>query len=179
METWKDILECPGYQVSNYGRVRHGFKFIKPVPNNELGHSQIRITIKKRVFRELTHRLVARYFIPNPQNLPIVNHIDNDPTNNMAINLEWCTHSHNQLHSVKTGNSMNRLGSGCHKAKITESEAKEIFELSKLYRITDVSIITGTTASIVHKIKNGYAWNQVTGLPRKRYGDSKTKQIAA
>lgn len=45
------------------------------------------------------HRLVAKYFIPNPDNLPIVNHIDGDPSNNHYKNLEWCTQSRNMEHS--------------------------------------------------------------------------------
>jgi hypothetical protein len=177
MEVWKEILECPNYHISNFGRVRNlkSMKILTPTICSDFGHSQIRITIKGRKHTELIHRLVARYFIPNPKNLPIVNHIDNNPKNNKADNLEWCTHSYNQLHSVKTGMSKNRLGSGCHKAIITEQRALNVFELSQTHKITEVAKIIGVTPSIVHKIKNGYSWNHITGLPRKRYTDSKIK----
>ena len=49
------------------------------------------------------HRLVAEYFIDNPNNYPIVNHIDGNKANNHIENLEWCTHSQNNIHAYKNG----------------------------------------------------------------------------
>lgn len=49
------------------------------------------------------HRLVAEYFIDNPNDYKIVNHIDGDKTNNKVENLEWCTQSENVSHGYKTG----------------------------------------------------------------------------
>lgn len=50
------------------------------------------------------HRIVAEAFVPNPNNLPEVNHIDCNRANNCADNLEWCTHFDNIQYSIKMGN---------------------------------------------------------------------------
>lgn len=105
MEIWKDILEYPGYQISNMGRLRstrkycyfingyaHRNKILSPSTNNA-GYSIY--TIKGKIV--LIHRLVANAFIPNPDNLPEVDHIDNCKKNNRADNLQWITHHDNMI----------------------------------------------------------------------------------
>ena len=53
---------------------------------------------KTKLFR--VHRLVASAFIPNPNNYPVINHIDENPSNNCVSNLEWCSKSYNTKYSV-------------------------------------------------------------------------------
>lgn len=102
-EIWKSI-GYEGYEVSNLGRVKSykydkiNGKIMKPYKNTK-GYLQIDLQLdgRKRENRVhlSVHRLVAIAFIPNPDNLPQVNHKDEDKTNNCVDNLEWCTNDYN------------------------------------------------------------------------------------
>jgi hypothetical protein len=63
------------------------------------------------------HRLVAKSFIPNPHNLPQVNHKNGIKHDNQIENLEWCDASHNQKHAVDLGLSKPNKGADCYNAK--------------------------------------------------------------
>jgi len=67
------------------------------------GYHRVRLTQMPKRDMALVHRLVAKAFIPNPDNLPCVNHLDFNVANNNVSNLEWCTQKHNILHSRKAG----------------------------------------------------------------------------
>lgn len=101
-EIWKDIAGYEGlYQVSSIGNVRsmnyrgHGvIKNLTPKVNNR---GRLWVDLRKNGSSKcfLIHRLVAAAFIPNPNNYPQINHIDEDTKNNMVENLEWCTALYN------------------------------------------------------------------------------------
>lgn len=101
VEIWKDIPDYPNYQVSNYGRIkslnykRSGKeKILKPQPNNK-GYLRIALSKNGNSTLFFVHRLVASVFLKNDNNLPIINHKDENPSNNHVDNLEWCNHSYN------------------------------------------------------------------------------------
>lgn len=103
-EIWKDIEGYEGlYQVSNLGRVkslnysRTGKEgILKPNPTKR---GYIIVELKSKPFQ--VHRLVAQAFIPNPNNLPQVNHIDENTSNNIVSNLEWCTAEYNSNYGTR------------------------------------------------------------------------------
>lgn len=101
MEEWKkinnDLIE-EKYYVSNTGKVKDITKNFIYVYNSKNPNIYISLSLKckngKRK-RFLLHRLVAETFIENPNNYPIINHIDENKQNNNVNNLEWCTQKHN------------------------------------------------------------------------------------
>lgn len=104
IEEWKDIKGYEGlYQVSNLGRV-FGIKrqrFLNIVYDRN-GYSKVKLT-KNGIGKLLSvHRIVAINFIDNEYNKEEVNHIDEDKTNNMVSNLEWCTRKENVNHGTRT-----------------------------------------------------------------------------
>lgn len=100
------------YIVSSDGKVYstniNGFgaiKYREEISQRENADGYMQITVGKTDNRSQyrVHRMVAEAFIPNPDNLPEVNHKDYDRTNNKVDNLEWCTHADNIAHSAGTG----------------------------------------------------------------------------
>ena len=105
-EAWKDIPGFEGlYQISNYGRIK-SFKvnktgrIMKLTNANGDYFSVVLQGIGKKRRSTRIHRLVAEAFLPNPDGLPQINHIDGNKQNNRLDNLEWCSASENVKHST-------------------------------------------------------------------------------
>lgn len=119
-EVWKDIIGLEGlYQISNKGNVRsvdreqknkngvavrYKGKRIKPQPNSA-GYLRVELKANGKTERCFVHRLVAKHFVGNalPEINIVVNHIDSNPHNNDATNLEWTTYKGNSQHALKAG----------------------------------------------------------------------------
>lgn len=138
-EIWKPIKENPFYYVSNLGRVKsvdhpvwcranNSYSVRKGhimKPNNQNSKHYWRIPLPTSNGRKIfaIHRLVAQAFIPNPDNLPQINHIDGNKDNNCVSNLEWCDQSHNFLHAYANNLvSKEKQSLHCHLRKLTEEE---------------------------------------------------------
>lgn len=124
-EVWKDIEGYEGYyQVSNHGRIRsldrvirskyRSSQFIKGNIKNitprKDGYKAIMLYKNNKGNRQYIHRLVAKAFIPNPKGYEIINHIDENPSNNHYKNLEWCDHQYNLTYGDKVERTTNSKG---------------------------------------------------------------------
>lgn len=122
-EIWKDIENYEGlYQVSNLGRIRSVDRVIKN--NNNIYHNlkgcilkqqyqnngYLCVTLWKNNKKKLctVHRLVANAFVKNPFDLPCVNHKDENKTNNIVENLEFCTQRYNNNYGTKNERMINK-----------------------------------------------------------------------
>jgi len=115
-ESWRRYNEK--FWVSDLGRVysvprkvrtknKYGAWSVRPIGGtliagytNNKGYRMVDTREKRNIF---VHRMVASVFCPNLDNKPYVNHIDGNPSNNAASNLEWCTHAENMRHARETG----------------------------------------------------------------------------
>lgn len=115
-EVWKDVVGFEDYyEVSNQGRVRskdrlliyesgktvHRKSKIKKPTVDGNSYPRVGLQVRGKLTMKMVHRLVAEAFIPNPNNLPIINHKDEDKTNSNVDNLEWCDNSYNVSYSNK------------------------------------------------------------------------------
>lgn len=175
-EVWKDIIiEKNGvlydytglYQVSNLGRVR-SLKTNKTMKFGSGKGGYLRVGLHKNKKQEWysVHRLVATAFVPNPNNLPEVNHLDENTSNNHVDNLEWCTRKENNDYGTRNERvgkvlSKTRKGSNNPKAKkVVCVETGQIFncvkEAKQLYK-GDIS----ACARGKQKTAGGYHWQYV------------------
>jgi hypothetical protein len=116
-EIWKQVNGFGGiYFISNLGNVktkgRTSFNHLTKTMSvfkekirkqtlTKAGYLSIILKHNGDCYDTFIHRLIAIAFIPNPNNYPVVNHIDGNPLNNKIENLEWCTYKHNNLHSFR------------------------------------------------------------------------------
>lgn len=163
-EIWLEIKEWKGHYISNHGNVRRGEKQLALCPNKSrrnyvyVFHSDH--NIRPRAFS--VHRLVARYFIPNPENKPHVNHIDNNTQNNHYSNLEWCTPKENTQHMMNQGRESRQKGSQCKHAKFTEEQVKEILNLRGKVTYVKIAEKYNTNYSNIAHMMRGSRWAHVT-----------------
>ena len=117
------------YYVSNKGRVKKGNRILS-VQKHHRGHLRVSLRLPDGSYKlERVHRLVALAFIDNPNNYPLVNHIDGDMENNSVENLEWCDASHNVLEGNRL--RLNKRGAS-YPLKAINVETKEEFFFQRM-----------------------------------------------
>ncbi len=155
-EIWKTVGGYEGiYEVSPLGKVRN----IKKAFILSIFYGNKYCNVKLIAKRHLMHRLVAAAFIPNPNNLPEVNHIDGNKENNHVNNLEWCTRSENMKHAFRIG-KISLAGMNSRSRKLNESQVLEIYS-SKEKGVYLAQKFNVTSANITD-IQKGKIWSTVT-----------------
>ena len=133
-EKWKDVKDYEGhYQVSDKGRVK-SLKFGKErilKPRRD-GGGYLQVDLCKNGNKKwcLVHRLVAQAFIPNSNNLPQINHKNEDKTNNSVQNLEWCSSKYNNnygthIQRINEKNTNGKLSKPVHQYTLDGKFIKE------------------------------------------------------
>ncbi len=171
IEVWKSINGYDGlYEVSNYGRVRsldhydclgrlQRGRVLKPQRDGKGLYLHIGLWKDGKSKPRNIHRLVAEAFIPNPNNLPEVNHKDENKLNNSVSNLEWCDHKYNNNYGSKVNYYK---GSKNPQAKLTTEQIidirKQYVPYSKTHGLKSLSEKYGISQSHLSHIINGSRW---------------------
>ena len=144
VEKWVNIENHPSYFISNFGRVfsKKSNKVMKNRVVSKNGYQQITLDNSQI----LVHRLVAQAFIPNPNNLPCVNHKDENPGNNDFRNLEWCTYKYNSNYGTNPSRHSKKMldrynndpdwKSDCIK-RLAEIQKKKRKRVAQLYKFNN------------------------------------------
>lgn len=166
MEKYIKIIGFDLYEVSNLGNVRNckTGKILKPCVFKNSGYLYLDLCINGVKHRRLIHRIVMESFIGNIEFKQQVNHINGIKTDNRIENLEWCTRSENQKHSIDIG-LRSTIGEKNSQSKITESDVILILNDNRKY--SEISNEFGISVPTVSDIKRGYSWTHITGIKSK------------
>lgn len=163
------------YEIDENGNIRNA-KSKKPVTGYIERNGYVRVKFENKclggIVRTTVHRLVAEAFIPNPNNLPEVNHIDSNRSNNHVSNLEWVTHSENMRHSYNKGINQKPLRDHSIKTRRAVTNGEREFESISaaakwLVENGKIKTMNAATAGISAVCRNqrstigGYSWKYI------------------
>lgn len=177
IEEWRDIANFEGlYLISNLGHVKSVERYKRNNTGTQFVNERLRVLTPdkdgylkvclskdgKRYVRSV-HRLVAEAFIPNPDNLPVINHKNEDKQDNKVENLEWCTVRYNTMYG--TG----RIRTSMKQGKSVEQLDLDGNVIDEFYSMRVAAKITGIPQPNIHKVCNGV--RQTAGGYKWRYKD--------
>lgn len=178
IEEWRDVVGYEGlYKVSNLGRI---YQFERTMVNNfgecvrkakvknlnpdKRGYVKVTLTNKEGVTISTTvHRVVCQAFLPNPTNLPMVNHKNGIKHDNRLENLEWCDDSHNSRHAIETGLTRIRKGEEIYFAKYSNYQ---VWLIKKMYHddglsITEITNMLGCNRRTIADMIKNRTWKHI------------------
>lgn len=177
-EIWRPVVGYEGlYEVSNLGRIRsldkiginvhrNGYKLIKgkvlKCTKCVNGYMKVNLYKKKQKKTHLIHRLVADAFIPNPNNYPVINHINEIKTDNRACNLEYCTMQYNNEYSGTTEKMINARKKAVIQLTLNGRFVAEFDSASEAGRKTGINhrnISSVCLNKYGYKSAGGYRWS--------------------
>lgn len=135
---------------------------------SHLNYDMVSIPIKGVIEHLLVHRVIALTFLPNPNNLPQVNHKDGNKKNNAVNNLEWVTASENQKHAFKhLGKTAKGVRNSQH--KLNENDVRKVMSLHENGKhYADIAKVFNVAPTTIYCIIGGYSWNHITHIKSKR-----------
>lgn len=159
--------EYKGYYISNFGNLKGRNNKLVKLTVNKCGYCCYAMYPEGRKSKckcLRIHRLVAKAFIPNPKNLPLVNHKDGNKTNNHIDNLEWCDYSYNSKHAYDNGLTIPVSGCNHPSSKLT---IEDIEWIKKHYKPNDREFGTRglgrmfkVTHSVISELINGKTYKK-------------------
>lgn len=154
----KQIKGFERYSVSECGKIFgiNGKELV--LQENIDGYFVVNLYLDGKYYHKRVNRMVAENFIDNPENLPVVNHIDHNRKNNHISNLEWCTVEYNSRVSVELFPEKRK-----HLAKIDKSQAVKICEyIEQGCRNKEISDMMCLPMDVIKKIRQGITWAEVS-----------------
>ena len=166
-EEWRDIIGYEGlYQVSNFGRIKSFHKnkvIIRNLVTLTEGYKQVSLDKDGKRKCKNVHELVAKAFLTNPENKPIIDHYDRNTTNNCVWNLSWVTNSENQRRAVELGSK--KCGCDNPRSNFTPEQVREIRRLyvRGSHEFSSVALAKkfGVAISTIKRIVNGKSYKNV------------------
>jgi len=148
----------------NGGVVKRGGHVLKTYALKRTTHQRVILYKDGKRKQHFVHRLVAKAFIPNSNNLPFINHKDCNPENNHASNLEWCSAQQNSIHAYQNGRWIppNQKGAKNANSKLTEKDVIEIRKMhGKVKNCAEIARRFSVNPKTINMIVRGTRWQNV------------------
>ena len=178
-EEWRDVDGYEGYQVSNFGRVKSFKRYSqgrisKPIVTRT-GYLYVSLSKGKNGHPVRLHRIVAKAFLPNPDDKPQINHRDGCKLNNHVDNLEWVTQGENMQHASILG--LRPAGENHVRAKFSKSDIIYIRENPNTLTQESLATKFGVAQPVISAIQLGKTYKTTGGKIHKATRPRISKEI--